>query len=450
MSKVIKIKKGLDIKLKGKAELTLTSAQDPKHYALKPTDFPNLTPKLAVKVGDEVKAGSTLFYDKYRTEIKFASSVSGKVLAVNRGERRRILEVVVESDANDQFEAFKQSDPSSLSREEIIENLLASGLWPFMRQRPYAVIANPKDEARSIYVSAFDSSPLAPDYDFMIKGNEQSFQTGLNALSKLTSGKVHLNIHSEQSNSPAFTNATNVEITKFSGKHPTGNVGVQINHIEPINKGETVWYMNPMDVVFVGRLFETGKYDVRKAVALTGAEVKTTQYYNTKLGVNLEGMLSGNLSDKNKRTISGNVLTGERIEENSYLGFYDSQVTVIEEGDQAEFLGWGTAGFSKYSTSRSFFSWLSPNKEYSLDSNLHGGARPFVMSGEYERVFPMSVMPVQLLKAIIVEDIDLMEQLGIYEVAEEDFALCEFVCTSKIESQRIVRQGIDIMLKEFS
>ncbi len=450
MSKLIKLKKGIDIKLTGEAEEKLSDLAMSDTYAIKPPDFEGLTPKLKVKVDYEVKAGTTLFFDKYNPEVCFTSPVSGKVVSVNRGERRRILEVVVKPDSVIKYVEFKKESPSGLSRDEIIKNILKSGLWPCIMQRPYATIANPQVEPKAIYISAFDSAPLAPNYDFIVKGQESSFQTGVDALSKLTSGKLHLNINNKTTKSSAFTSAKGVEITKFEGPHPVGNVGIQINQIEPMNKGDIIWYVNPQDVIMIGRLFENGVYDARKIIALTGSEVINPQYYRIITGASLDSVTSNKVTAENNRYISGNVLTGEKIYKKGYLGFYNSQLTVIPEGNEAEFLGWGMPGLNKFSVSRSFISWLKPSKEYKLNTNLQGGLRSFVVSGEYDKVFPMDVLPVPLLKAIVIEDIDLMEELGIYEVAEEDFALCEFVCTSKIEVQSLVRKGLNLMIKEFS
>ncbi|MPQ45892.1 Na(+)-translocating NADH-quinone reductase subunit A [Marinifilum sp. N1E240] len=451
MSEVKKIKKGLDIKLIGKAEKVLEKADRSETYAIKPTDFPGLTPKLKVKVDAEVKAGSPLFFDKYCPEVNFASPVSGKVIAVNRGERRKILEVVIQADAEIQYEEFKKADPNGLSREEIKEELLKSGLWSFVRQRPYDVIANPSDTPKAIFISAFDTAPLAADVDFLLEGEAEAFQAGIDALAKLTDGKVHLNINPNMNQAKVFSDVKNASVNQFSGAHPAGNAGVQIHHLDPINKGEIAWVVSPQEVVFIGRLFNKGIYDVSRKVALCGSEVKTPCYFEMISGASVRNVLKGKLKDDEKiRVISGNVLTGTHISEDNYLGAYDSQITVIPEGDQFEFLGWAMPGLKKFSMSKTFFSWMTPKREYRLDANLNGEHRAYVVTGEYEKVLPMDVLPVHLIKSILIEDIDQMEQLGIYEVAPEDFALCEFVCTSKINVQDIIRKGIDLMIKEMS
>ena len=451
MPKVVKIKRGLDIKLRGKAEKIFVKAAPAGFYAVKPSDFHGLNPKLDIEIGQEVKAGTPLFHDKNRPEILFTSPVSGVVKSVNRGERRRILEVVVERTGDDiRYESFVKGNPLEMKREAVINNLLKSGLWPGIRQRPYDIIASPDGEPKSIFISAFDKAPLAPDYDFIVKESGTEFQTGINALSKLTTGKIHLNIDAEYPASQVFTSAKNVQLNRFSGPHPAGNVGIQIHHIDPINKGDIIWYVSPQDVISIGRLFLNGIYDASRIVALSGSEVLNPRYFKLVGGSSISNIIRDNLTEECPRFISGNVLTGTKIESDGFIGFYDSLVSVIPEGYHYELLGWAMPGFKKFSSTRTFWSWLSPGKEYRLNTNLNGGRRAFVMTGQYEKVLPMDIYPMQLLKAILVEDIDLMENLGIYEVSPEDFALCEFVCTSKTEIQKIIRDGLDLMIKEMS
>ena len=449
MSKVIKIRQGLDIKLKGAAEKIISTAQSTTTYAVKPTDFPGVTPRITAKPGEKVKAGSTLFYDKGQPEVKFASPVSGVVKAVIRGERRRILEVEVEADDEIRYKDFKAADPDSLSPEEIISKIQEAGLWPAIRQRPYSVIARTGKKPRDIFISGFDTAPLAPDMDFVVKGQESEFQTGVNALKKLTTGKIHLSLNGMYPPAATFSKARGVEFHYFKGPHPAGNPGVQINHIRPVNKDETVWVVQPQEVILIGRLFEKGIYDASRIIAITGSEILKPRYFKVVGGTSIEPFVKNNVTPGELRYISGNVLTGSKINKIGYLGFYDSQITVIPEGNYYEMFGWALPGFRKFSVSRSFWSWLPGQKKYTIDTNLKGGVRPFVVTGEYEKVFPMDIYPMHLLKAIIVEDIEKMEQLGIYEVAEEDFALCEFICSSKIEIQSIIRQGMDMMMKEF-
>ena len=452
MSKSIKIKRGLNIRLKGEAEKVLVTLPIRGTYAIKPTDFHGLVPKLAIKEGETVKAGSLLFVDKYNDKIRFTSPVSGKVTAIVRGEKRRLLEIKIEAGDEIQYENFEPADPKGLSREKIIEKLLASGLWTFVRQRPFSSIANPDELPKAIFISCFDSAPLGPDYDFLVHGNGEEFQLGLDALAKLTSGKVHLNLSDSMGQSKVFTNSKGVQINTISGPHPAGNVGVQIHHIDPINKGDIIWYINPQDLLAIGKLFRTGKLDLTKAIALTGPEVKSPKYYRTIVGAQIKTFVDGNLLTTDEtRIISGNALTGTKVSANGFLGFYDNQITVLEEGNKPLFFmtkGWAGPGFDRFSNSRTFPTFLMPGKKYDLTTNLNGEERAFVMSGQYEKVFPFDIYPVQLIKAVITNDLEGMENLGIYEVDPEDFALCEFVCTSKIESQAIIREGLDLAKKE--
>ncbi|WP_321374303.1 Na(+)-translocating NADH-quinone reductase subunit A [uncultured Draconibacterium sp.] len=446
MSEVIKLRKGLNIKLKGSAEKALDKLPVPATVALKPTDFPGLTPKLSVKVDAEVKAGDALFYDKYHPEILFTAPLGGKVISINRGERRKILEVVISTDEKVGSTAFTKADPSGLSAEEVKEQILKSGLWPFIKKRPYGIIANPEEKPKAIYISTFDTAPLAPDYNFVMEGQMETFQTGVNALAKLTEGKVNLGVNAGS----AFTSVKNVVVNSFEGPHPAGNVGIQIANTNPINKGEVVWTINVQDVLFIGRLFETGNVDFTRTVALAGSEVKAPKYVQTVLGAPMKDLVDGKLikTDYNKRIISGNVLTGTKVSEKCFLSYYDSLVSVIPEGDEYEFLGWADPGFNKFSATKAYFGKLFPKKEYTMNANIHGGERAFVLSNQYEKLVPMDILPVYLLKAILVNDIDKMENFGIYEVVEEDFALCEYACTSKIEVQKILREGINTMIKE--
>jgi len=449
MSIVYSIRKGLDIKLIGDAEKTVVDLKS-RLYAVKPTDFIGCFPKMLVKEGDEVKAGSPLFFDKYREDIYFTSPVSGKVADIRRGAKRKLLEVIIESDGKYESLDFGPADPAKTEREAITEKLLKSGLWPAIRQRPYAVVAAPKDEPKAIFVPAFDSSPLAPDYDLMVHGHGEEFQAGLDILAKLTKGKVYLNVHNDNTRSKVFLNAKNVEINSFKGPHPSGNVSVHISRLAPINKGEIVWYVLPQDILTIGRLFLTGKHDTTRLVALTGSEVKRRQYYKTRAGVSIADMVKANVANGKLRYISGNVLTGDKLDKSGFLGFYHTQVTVIPEGDYYEMFGWALPGFGKFSMSRTYPSFLYPNKKYRLDTNLHGGLRAYVMTGMFEKVFPFDIYPLQLIKAILVEDIDMMENLGIYEIDAEDFALSEVIDTSKTEIQKIVRTGLELIRKEMS
>ena len=451
MSRHIKIKKGLNIQLDGEAEKVIAHLPLAETFAIKPGDFIDLVPRLLVNQGDEVKAGTPLFYDKHNERVKICSPVSGEVIDIIRGEKRKILEIKILADKEIVYESFAIANPNELDRATIIESLLNSGTWPFIRQRPFNILANPDDIPKAIFISGFDSSPLGPDLNFIMQDAGEDFQTGLDALQKLTKGKVHLTLHGAHQHATCLKDAKGVQINTITGPHPAGNIGVQIHHIDPLNKGELIWYVQPQDVVIIGRLFNQGKFDASRIIALTGSRLKSPKYYKTILGSAVSNMLKdAGEKDGTNRIISGNVLTGKKISADGYINFYDTQVTVIPEGHEPEFMGWLAPGLNKFSKSRTFFSWLNSKKKYNLDTNMHGEERPFVITGQYEEVFPMDIYPVQLLKAVLIEDIELMESLGIYEVVEEDFALCEFVCTSKIESQDIIRRGLDLVRKEMT
>ena len=448
MSKSVRIRRGLNINLLGDADKVYASVKNHDIYALKPTDFHGLTPKLTVKVGDNILAGSVVFYDKYNEKIKFCSPVSGTIQDIVRGEKRRILEIIIKSDSEIIYESHSQKNPKDLSREQIIDYMLEKGVWPFIRQKPYDIIANPTDLPKSIFISAFKSGPLAIDNDFALYGMDELFQEGLDVITKLTNGKTHLNLDGNTNSSKVFSDAKGVEINSFSGPHPAGNVGVQIHHLDPINKGDIIWFLEPQDVIVIARLFCEGKYDVSRIISLCGSEVSKPRYYRIISGSCVANLISDNVEQDNNRVICGDVLSGTKIKKDGYLGFYDTQLTVIKEGNEQEFLGWALPGIDKFSMSKSYFSWLFPTRKYNIDTNMRGEERAYVVTGQYEKVLPMDIYPQQLVKAIMIEDIDLMEKLGLYEVGPEDFALCEFVCTSKIEVQSIIRHGLDLLRKE--
>lgn len=374
MSKTIKLCKGLDIKLQGAAELKTTACALAPSYAVSPLDFEGVVPKMLVKVGDAVKAGSPLFFNKNNKDVIFTSPVSGTVTAVVRGEKRRILSVEIAADSAIAYEEFETLDLQKATRDQIVSLLLKSGLWTMLIQRPYGIIANPADMPKSIFVSAFDSAPLAPDYGYTLAEDKEALQKGFDVLARLTEGKVHLSYNAEAA-APAFAG---VELHAFKGKHPAGNVGVQIHHIDPINKGEKVWTVGYADVAVIGRLFLTGKVDMTRTIAVTGSQVAAPAYYKVIAGAKLDSFVK---ADTTGRFISGNVLTGRNVGADGYLGYYANQVTVIPEGNHYELLGWAMPRFSKFSVSRAYFSWLFPNRKYNLDTNMNGEERAFVVTG---------------------------------------------------------------------
>ncbi len=447
MASVIKLSKGLDMNLKGKAAKEKATFVRGSELALTPDAFVGMTPKVVVKEGDMVKAGDALFVNKQYPDVKFASPVSGQVTAVIRGERRKVLCVKVKADQEQQYVDFGKKDVSQLDGAAVKQALLEAGLFGYIDQLPYAVSTNPETQPKAIFVSALRDKPLAADFEFELQGNEEDFQTGLTALSKMA--KTYLGIGSEQT-ATALTQAKDVEVNIFDGPCPAGNVGVQVNHLDPVNKGETVWTVDPSAVIFFGRLFNTGKVDLRRLIAVVGSEVERPAYVEALVGDRVGDLVAGNLKEgKNLRIINGNVLTGKPCSTDDYVGGHTSEITVIPEGDDAdELLGWILPRFKQFSVNRSYFSWLCGKKSYALDARIKGGERHMIMSGEYDKVLPMDIYGEYLIKAIIAGDIDRQEALGIYEVSPEDFALAEFVDSSKLELQRIVREGLDILRKE--
>ena len=450
MANVIKLRKGLDINLKGKAIKEKMTIGKVSEYALVPDEFTGITPKVAVREGDYVKVGDSLFVNKNCPEVRFASPVSGTILSVVRGERRKVLCVKIKADEKQVFTDFGKRDLSSMNGEDVKKALLEAGLFGYINQLPYAVSTTPNEQPKAIFVSALRDKPLAADFEFELEGNEKAFQTGLTALSKMA--KTYLGIGAKQTAS-ALVNAIDVEVNVFDGPCPAGNVGVQVNHISPVNKGEVVWIVEPTAVIFFGRLFNEGKVDLTRTVAIAGSEVENPCYVDVLVGTPLSALLDGKLKRKEGiRIINGNPLSGTKTDLNAYLGAHTSTISVIPEGDHAdEMLGWILPRFKQFSVNRSYFSWLQgKNKEYDLDARIKGGERHIIMSGEYDRVLPMDIYGEYLIKAIIAGDIDRQEQLGIYEVSPEDFALAEFIDSSKLELQRIVREGLNTLRKENS
>lgn len=451
MSSTIKIRKGFDINLKGKAEKKIAETPQPETFALKPSDFLGIKrPKLLVDEGDTVKAGTPIFYDRLGEKVMYCAPVSGEIAEIKRGAKRKVLEIKILADKQIEYVEFKKhsvSDIANLSKEEAEEQILKSGAWPNIVQRPFGLVADPAETPKAIFISTFDSHPLAPDYDFIFAGEEQFFQTGIEILKKFTPGKVHVGLNADAEVSKVFAHAKDVDVHKISGKHPAGNVGTLIHFVDPINKGDVVWTLNPYGVIQIGKLFLEGKYDAQKIIALAGSEVKTPQYYKTYTGACINKFIENNLNADNARCVSGNVLTGEKIAKDGFVGFYDLMVTVLPEGNQHEMFGWILPTTKKLSFHKAIglLSFLSPNKERVLTTNTNGEHRAFVQSGVFEKVTPIDVLPTYLIKAILAEDFDEMEALGIYEVIEEDLALCEFIDVSKHNIQSILREGITLI-----
>jgi Na+-transporting NADH:ubiquinone oxidoreductase subunit A len=449
MSKDIRIKRGVNIPVMGKADLSMEIAPRSKRYTLRPDDFHGVTPKLHLREGAKVEVGTPIFFDKNVPDVNFVSPVAGEIKEIKRGAKRKILEIIIEADSEDSYLNLG-SLANNAGREETLQYLLKSGVWPVVRQVPYAVIADPAITPKAINISTFNSEPLAADESFMIEGQAEAFQAGIDALAKLTSGKVNLNINGKGNTSTVFTNTNGVVKNTITGPHPAGNNGVQIHHINPVNKGETVWYVKPQDVVTIGNTILKGQYDASKIVAIAGESVENPKYFKAIRGAQVSDVLNATKYADNSRIISGTVFTGLKVSEEEHINFYANEINIIPEGNTSDFMGWATPNPSKFSLSRTYLSWLMPSKKYSMHTNLNGEERAFVVTGEYEKYLPMDVYPVHLVKAALCRDIELMESLGIYEVTPEDFALVEYACTSKIQVQEIIREALDLVKKELS
>ena len=452
MSKNIVLKKGLNIPIAGEAALRVSKAIAPGIVAVCPTDFKGLLPRLLVKEGDSVLCGSPVIADKKNPDILLASPVSGTVKELVRGDKRKLLAVLIEADDEQKCVDFGKKDVDGLDADAVRSAILQAGLWPWIVQRPYGILANPLETPRDIFVSAFSSAPLAADSEFCYDSEAKAIQAGVSALAKLSAGKVHLSLEAGREHSP-LARLQNAEIHFFKGKHPAGNVGVQIANIKPIQKGETVWTVSLAGLAAIGKLFVKGRYDVSRKVAVCGPMAIEPSYIQTVPGMPMKTLAPfyGNLPE-GIRFISGDVLSGRNVGEAGYLGFFDDQITLIREGVDKELLGWARPLRCKqYSRDHSYFSWLTPWRKYEMDTNLHGGPRAFLMNdGYYSKVLPMDIYPVYLAKACLASDIDKMERFGIYEVLPEDLATCEFIDPSKNNIQDIIAQGIDLMLKEMA
>ncbi len=447
MSKGIKVKKGLDIKLKGEAEKTKVSAPRSKTFAVKPPEFHSVVPKMVIKKeGAKILAGEELFFSKYNESLRFTSPVSGTLKEIVRGAKRRILEIVIEADVENNYKDFGKMDAAASSSQEVKKRIFESGCGAFIMQRPYDIVANPEDTPKAIYISAYNSAPLAADLEFILEDKKDAFRAGIKALNKLTEGKVYLGV--KKASNSFLKEVEGVELLEVSGPHPAGNVGVQIAKTEPVNAGERVWTVGAEDVAIIGNLFLTGQFRAERTVAVAGTAAQNRQYYKTFLGAQVSDLV-GEINTKENRIISGDVLTGDRIQNDQYIGFYDNTVTVIPEGNNYRMFGWVPFTYNNIpSMSKTSFSWLFPNKKYEVNTNLNGEERALVVTGEMEKVMPLDVYPMELLKACMAGDIEKMENLGIYEVIPEDFALIDYVNTSKLEAQEVIRLGLDLMITE--
>jgi Na+-transporting NADH:ubiquinone oxidoreductase subunit A len=450
-----KLKKGYTIKLAGSTERTLVEAEKPKYFASQPFDYLGLKPRLEVEEGSSVKIGSPLYSNKEKPEVKFVSPASGKVVQINRGERRKIAEVVIESDDSNaavDFGSYAEKDLGSLTADEIKKKLLESGMWPMVRQRPFSKIADPDLVPRDIFITGMDTAPLVADPEFILQGEEEYFKAGMKIISRLTEGKVFLTLNGDvKDHLPFLQNPDGVEVHEFSGKHPAGNLSVHIHHIAPINVGDIVWNINAVDIPLIGKLFLTGLYPTERIVAVSGSSIKPEArlYYRTWVGAKVQTLVNeGNLTQDHVRIITGNILRGRKIPESGFIGFYNRTLTVIPEIIQRDLFGWLTPGLDQESFSRTFLSKYFPRSEYIKDTRIHGGKRAFFQTGDYEKMLPMDIYPAQLVKSIMADDVENMLGLGLLEVDDEDFALCSYICPSKIDFGDYIRKGLDVLERE--
>jgi Na+-transporting NADH:ubiquinone oxidoreductase subunit A len=446
------LRRGHDILLEGEAKEEFNDQVQSTTFAVQPTNFIGISPipKVTVEVGAEVKAGDILFYDKKHPQWKWASPVSGEVVAINRAAKRAIASVVILADKEMKYRSLPAINMAEASREELLTFLQDAGAWPLIRQRPFNVMADANEAPRDIFISTFDTAPLAPDLNLVVEGREAAFQKGLDVLNKLTEGSVYLGLDARTGAQPhaAFAEAEGVVKHWFHGKHPAGNVGVQIHHIKPIAASDKVWTLGVQEVITLGTLFTEQRFNAERVIALTGAELKTPQYVKTYLGANINDLVAKNLDNEHVRFISGDVLSGAQKEKTDFLNFYDDQLTVVEEGDDYELFGWLLPSLNTPSVSNTFPSRFLPNAKFKANTNTHGEKRAFVVTGNYEEVLPMDIYPQNLFKSVLIGDFEQMEGLGLHELVEEDVALCEFVCVSKQPIQQIVRDGLEMMREQ--
>ena len=453
MTKKIKLKRGLDIAISGKAAEIIGSNAQGEVFSVVPDHFAGITPKVVVKEGERVEAGSPVFYNKQCSEMQFVSPVSGEVIAVNRGERRKVLSIDIRADKEQVYKNFGATDFATANAETLKQSLLAAGLWWCVKQRPYDVIANPAVAPKKVFVSTFDTAPLAPNYEFIAQGRAQHLQAAITAFSIISGKDVEVGLRAG-STANDFRMLQHAHFTEFEGAHPAGNVGVQIHHVDAVNKGEVVWTINFQDMLIIGKFLCEGVVDMTRLVALTGPEVHDAQYYQIKYGTSAKHLLFGNVHKEIPlRIVCGNVLSGYQVSEDEVLSPYTNQITILDEGSEThELFGWMMPRFNKFSNSNTFFTKIlrkvCPNMTFQFDARILGGHRAMIMSGEYDKVLPMDIYAEYLIKAMITGNIDKMEALGAYEVAPEDLALCEFVCTSKLPLQAIVRKALDTMKSE--
>lgn len=450
-ARVVPLSKGYDIKLRGKAKAEVGDATV-NTYAVQPTNFRGIAPipKMEVELGQQVKAGDPIFYDKSNPDIQYVAPVSGEVVAINRGEKRAITEVVILADKEIKHRTLNAPDPAKASREELVSFLMSSGAWPLITERPFDVVPNPQAVPDNVFISTFSTAPMAVDRAILLQGKEADFHKGLEVLSKLTSGKVYLGLSANDKAAPAavFSEAPHAEKVYFRGPHPAGNVGIQIHHVAPIGAKGMVWTLKVQDVATIGALFTKGYFDSTRVVALCGTPFTSPSYVRTYLGANVGDLVKDKANVEHNRFVSGDVLTGQKKGLEQFVDWGSEQISALKEGDYNELFGWLLPLKPRPSISRTYPNFLLPSVSFEADTNTHGEKRAFVVTGQYESVLPMDIYPQNLMKAIIIKDIEEMEGLGIKELSEEDVALCEFVCTSKQPLQKILREGLDMIQEQ--
>ena len=446
--KGIRSRRGAKLNIKGVAEKTLSKTSSSPTYALNPDDFFGTTPKLLVKEGASLKAGDPIFFSKQDPRIKIVSPISGTIKAIERGPKRKIEKILIESNQSSEVRTHDVKNWDNLNRDALVALLLESGNWPFIKQRPYGTLANPDETPKAIFVSAIDTAPLAADQEYLLANHHENFQRGINVLNKLVDQAVFLGV--DASHTAPFDHVENVQMYTVSGPHPAGNLSFHIQQLSPINMGEYVWTINPEDVVNLGRFFNDGVFSPQRTVAFAGNALKNPKYFTAKIGVELAPMIKEvKIMEDSPRYINGDVLSGSSTTASGHLGYYNNLVSVIPEGNTYRMFGWlPFVDNSIMSLSNTSFSRLFNKKGFDIDTNLNGEERALVVTGEMEKVFPLDLYPMQLLKACMIEDIEKMEALGIYEVVPEDFGLIDYANTSKIEAQEIIRKGIELMINE--
>lgn len=446
---LIQIKKGLDIPITGAPVQIIEEGAAPDRVALLGDDYPGMKPTMAVQVGDAVKLGQVLFTDKKTPQIRFTSPAAGRVIEINRGEKRHFISMVIERQGQEEvsFTSYSAAQLESLSAETVIRQLLDSGLWTALRSRPFSGVADPDTRPHSIFITAMDSQPLAPAVEKIMEGHHPDFISGLRLLSRLTDGKLYL-CRSPNSSIPT-PEIERLSVEEFSGPHPAGLAGTHIHFLDPVDRRKTVWYIGAQEVAAIGLLFTTGKLHVERVISLAGPVVKNPRLIRTRLGASLDSLTAGELQKSNNRVISGSVLSGfAAAGPTAYLGRYHQQVSALPEGGQRRLLGWAGLGRHLFSVKRVLASSLTPRRQFAFDTALHGGHRAIVPIGSYEKVVPLDILPTFLLRALAIHDVEDAENLGCLELDEEDLALCTFVCPSKIDHGANLRRTLDLMIKE--